>query len=346
MSIPLALKRIADDVAAGKKPRRKVRTLLGWYGFRVRSSGVISSITQALEELKLRTSPDFSDPYVRLDAFVWFSPLQKTPPAPDSADTPQDRERELPDIEPSSSGASLRVGMLVRPGASVATVTKNSSVREATAIMLANDYSQLPVTQNEYQIDGIISWRSIGRSLSLSQPCERVRDCLDDAYSGMLVPEDTPLLDAVETIAKEEVILVCDGNGRLSGIITASDLSAKYHELAAPFLLLNEIENRLRSLIDRKLPEEVGNAKHPHDKRREVKDAADLTFGEYTRLLEAEKVWPRLGITAHRGVFLQMLREAGKVRNDVMHFRPDEVRTESVTKLLKLLKLLRLTVGE
>jgi len=210
--------------------------------------------------------------------------------------------------------------------------------------MLANDYSQLPVTQNEYQIDGIVSWRSIGKSLSLNQQCERVGDCLDDAYSSVPVPQDTPLLDAVERIAKEEVALVCDVNGKLSGIITASDLSAKYHELAAPFLLLNEVENRLRSLIDLKFSqEEISNAKDPRDEGREVKVAADLTFGEYTRLLETKKAWPRLGITADRRVFLRLLGEAGKVRNEVMHFSPGEVRTESVTGLLNLL---RLTVGE
>ncbi|WP_419947584.1 CBS domain-containing protein [Candidatus Palauibacter sp.] len=344
MSIPQELKRVADDVAAGKEPRRKVRTLLGWYGYVVRSQGVISSITQALDELHLRTRPDFRDPHLGLDAFVWFSRLPQPSPPPGGADTSKDPKRKPPDIEPSRSGASLRVGMLVRPEASVATVRLDSTVREATTKMLANDYSQLPVTQNGYRIDGIVSWRSIGKSLSLNQQCERVGDCLDDAYSGVPVSEDTPLLDAVERIAKEEVVLVRDAKGRLSGIITASDLSAKYHELAAPFLLLEDVENRLRSLIDRTFsPEEVRVAKDPRDEGRDVRVAADLTFGEYTRLLETKTAWPRLGIAADRRVFLRLLREAGDVRNDVMHFRPDEVRTESVTGLLNLLKL---TVGE
>ncbi|WP_420442625.1 CBS domain-containing protein [Candidatus Palauibacter sp.] len=334
MSIPKKLKRIAVDVAAGKQPRRKVRTLLGWFGYRRRWPGVLSSITQALQELQLRTSPDFRD--VDLDAFVWFSPLQQPSTAPDIESAPEDRE--LPDLGSSISRASLRVGMLVRPSTPVATGNRDSSVREATTIMMANDYSQLPVTQNGYQIDGIISWRSIGRSLSQNQPCEKVSDCLDDAYATMPVPQDTPFLDAVEKIANEEVVLVCDAKGKLSGIITASDLSTKYHELAAPFLLLNEVEDRLRSLIDRTFsPEEIGNAKDPRDEGREVSDAADLTFGEYIRLLEPKEDWPRLGIEAHRVMFLRLLSEANEVRNDVMHFSPDEPKTESVTQLRNLL---------
>ena len=228
--------------------------------------------------------------------------------------------------------------MLVRPDTPVATVTRDGSVQEATTIMVAKDYSQLPVTPNGYQIDGIIIWRSIGKSLSHKQPCDRVGDCLDDTYSNVLMPHDTPFLDAVEKIAKEEVVLVCDATGKLSGIITASDLSAKYHELAAPFLLLNEVEDRLRSLIDRTFSlEEISNAKDPRDEGREVRDAADLTFGEYVHLLAPKETWPRFGITADRRVFLRLLREANEVRNDVMHFSPDEPKTESVTQLRNLL---------
>lgn len=336
MTIPTKLQTIATEVATGKHPRRKVRTLIRWFGYHRRWPTVVSAITQALQELQLRTSPDFRD--VDLDAFVSFSPLDQPATGPHPKGTSEDQGRKPEDLGSSTSGAALRVGMLVRPSTPVATVKYDSTVREATTLMMANDYSQLPVTQNGYQIDGIISWRSIGRSLSQSQPCERVGDCLDDAYSSVLVPQDTPFLDAVEKIAKEEVVLVCDATRKLSGIITASDLSTKYHELAAPFLLLNEIEERLRSLIDRTFsPEEIGNAKDPLDESREVNGAADLTFGEYIRLLEPKGDWPRLGIKAHRTQFLRLLSEANEVRNDVMHFSPDEPKTESVTQLRTLL---------
>ena len=142
-------------------------------------------------------------------------------------------------------------------------------------------------------------------------------------------------------IARDEAVLVRGRDRRITGIVTTTDLSLKYHELAAPFLLLQEIEDRLRLFIDGTFSkEEMADAKDPRDEKREIEAAADLSFGEYIRLLEAPENWSRLGLTLDRRVFVKLLRGVREVRNEIMHFSPDDLSSENFEKIEKLQKLL------
>ena len=230
--------------------------------------------------------------------------------------------------------------MLPAATSGVIAVTRDSTVSAAITKMMYHNYSQLPVTQNLRRIDGMISWRSIGVARTKKRDeCKYVRDCLDKDYST--VGLDTPLLDAVATIAQDEVVLVLGPDKRITGIVTTSDLSLKYHELAAPFLFLQEIEYRLRLLIDDAFSkEEMAVARDPRDNKRKIEEAADLTFGEYIRLVEADKNWSRLTLTLDRRVFVKLLRDVRDVRNEIMHFSPDDLSSENLDKIGKLRKLL------
>jgi hypothetical protein len=50
------------------------------------------------------------------------------------------------------------------------TVTPQDSLRHAETQMLLNDYSQLPVMSGERTVDGLISWKSIGRHTWSGKP--------------------------------------------------------------------------------------------------------------------------------------------------------------------------------
>ena len=250
MSIPNQLRDVAQSVQAGNHRRVKVRTLLSWFGHKRRGSSVVWTVRRALRDLGLGTDPDFST--VGIDAFVSFSPVSVKAP------TGQDRSGTTDGGTPGGNGATdslasdpaLYVGMLPAATSGVIAVKRDSTVSAAVTKMMYHNYSQLPVTQDLRRIDGMISWRSIGvaKTKKRDEDCKYVRDCLDKDYST--VGLDTPLLDAVVKIARDEVVLVLGPDKRITGIVTTSDLSLKYHELAAPFLLLQEIEYRLRLLID------------------------------------------------------------------------------------------------
>ena len=222
--------------------------------------------------------------------------------------------------------------------AEVLTVKRDDQVKRATSLMMMYDYSQLPVTQDMRQIDGMISWRSIGHARVTGQSSEFVRECLEPIHQ---LQQDAPFFQAVEEIAKREVVLIMGRDRSITGIVTTNDLSREFHKKAKPFLLLEQVEEWIRTLIGRNFtPEEIGAAEHSRGDTRSVDDASDLDFGQYVRLLESRENWDRLGLEIDRKEFRELLDDVREVRNDVMHFRPDSSEPESLDKVWRLHRLL------
>ena len=91
---------------------------------------------------------------------------------------------------------------------------------------------------------------------------------------------DASIFDAIPVIVQYQYVLVRAIDNRISGIITAADLSLQFQQLAEPFLLLGEIENHVRRLVaDRFSNEELANARDAGDPGRSVSGVADLTLG-------------------------------------------------------------------
>ena len=300
---------------------------------------MVWTVRRALRTENLKTDPDFST--VGIDAFMTFSlvPAEVQPHQANSRTTNNDDPGGHSIPESLTTDPALHVGMLPATTRGVTTVRRDNTVSEARTKMMYHNYSQLLTTQELRRLDGMISWLSIGIVGNKMQDnkCDLVRDCLDKKYPT--VELDTPLLDAVETINREEVVLVLGLDKRITGIVTTTNLSRKYHELAAPFLLLQEIEDRL--LIDRTFSKtDIGRAKDPRDHKRKIQEAADLTFGEYIRLPEASENWNRLDLALDRRVFIRLLRDVQAVRNEIMHFSADDLSSEHLAKVEKLPKLL------
>lgn len=355
--IPHQLLAVQDDIAAGKRRWAKVKTLLSWFGQKGRGKHVVQTIEEALGEAGLFTRPAFTSGGVHDYIEFKASPETVDGPAAESADSrgggdgakPDDggeseseeggdgRDRPLPE----GAGSKFCIGMLEaanRPPDEILTINRDKTVEEATTLMMMHRYSQLPVTQDMRRIDGMISWRSMGRARARGGACEHVRDCLEPVR---ILEQDAPFFETVDTIAEEEVVLVRGKDRTITGIVTTSDLSREYHRKAAPFLLLEEVEDRIRILISRNLSvAEIRKAKKSGDDTREVEDAGDLTFGEYVRLLEDRENWRKLRLGIDRKLFVGLLNDVREVRNDVMHFRPDSSEPEDLDKVRMLRSLL------
>lgn len=360
--IPDQLLAVKKDIAAGKRRWAKVKTLLSWFGQKGRGKHVVQAIRETLNEAGLTTRPEFTSGGVH--DYIEFRTLSETgdDPAAESADSRVngDKDRSADGGQTESDGGAgdgqdrgssersrskFCIGMLEaanRPE-KIQAIARDKTVEEATTLMLMHRYSQLPVTQNMRDVDGMISWRSLGRARASGDACEHVRDCLEDIR---ILPQDAPFFAAVDTITKEEVVLIRGTDRTITGIVTTADLSREYHEKAAPFLLLEEVEDRIRILISRNLSaEEIKQVKDPSDDTREIEDATDLTFGEYVRLLESRENWKKLRLGIDRKLFVGLLNDVREVRNDVMHFRPDSSEPEDLDKVRMLRSLLEQLVG-
>ena len=357
MSVPKELLAVVEDITAGKRRWAKVKTLLSWFGKKGRGSIVKQTIRDALTEVKLRTVPDFAS-VASVHTYFEFKlgeedagggasrPVSTGDLSKDEASkgprTAESKDDSLPDVRGSDAiSSAFCIGML--PAANrpdeIVTITRDHTVREAVTLMIKHDYSQLPVAQNGQTKGYMITWRSIGRARTRNQECEFVRDCMEKIRT---VTQDAPLLDAVDRIVRNEVVLVTR-HKKIVGLVTTSDLSRQYHEYAEPFLLLQEIEERLRTIIDAKLrTDDLREADHGDDDEREIDGASDLTFGGYVHLLQRSKNWERLDLAIDQKIFVKLLDEVRLIRNEVMHFRVDSSEDLLDEKLEPLRQLRRL----
>ena len=353
--IPDQLLAVQKDVAAGKRRWAKIKTLLSWFEKKGRGKHVIQTIQEALEKTRLFTKPAFTSgsvhDYIEFKSWAEASDSsagQSTgsdqsgddAKAGDEGQTESDEGDQGGGRQLSQSmGSKFCIGMLEaanRPN-EVLTITRDKTVEEATTLMMIHRYSQLPVTQDMRRIDGMISWRSMGRVRARGDACAFVRDCLEPVR---IIDQDAPFFEAVDTITEKEVVLVRGQDRTITGIVTTSDLSREYHQKTAPFLLLGEVEDRIRLLIDQNLAAEVKKMENRGDDSRDIEHASDLTFGEYVRLLESRDNWKKLHLEIDRKLFVGLLNDVREVRNDVMHFRPDSSEPENLGKVRMLHSLL------
>ena len=148
------------------------------------------------------------------------------------------------------------------------------------------------------------------------------------------VSSEVSLFDAIDGIVRFGYALVRGNDRRITGIVTTTDLGLQFGRLAEPFLLLGEIENYLRRLLNGRVPQEsLQRARDPGDAARAVNSVYDMTFGEYVRVLENPGNWGALNLPLDRDLLVKDLHEIRRIRNDVMHFDPDGVSDDDLTAL-------------
>ena len=159
--------------------------------------------------------------------------------------------------------------------------------------------------------------------------------------SPQIIQIEASLFSAIEIIAEHDYVLVRARDRSIRGIVTASDLSHQFRQLAEPFLLIGEIENHVRRLIHGKFTvDELGEARDDEDDRL-VEGISDLTFGEYVRLLQDKDRWKKLKLEIDRREFIKGLDGIRQIRNDVMHFDPDGLSDSDMKALRDFAGFLR-----
>ena len=337
--IPDELIEIQKRVQAGEHPAVTVRVLLSWFwGSQRRGRWVASVIREALNALELITFPDFN--YTFLDNSVAFFRPDKeaketTPPL--EVETPT--APELVTVEVLASlDPTYRIERLGIATKAPVSINPDAPITEAVTVMLRHDFSQLPVMTNEREVKGVISWKSLGSRLAFGKSCEFVRDAMD-RYSE--ISADDSLFQAISLLQQHDCVLVRDSAKKIVGILTAYDITLTFRQLAEPFLILGEIENHIRILIDGKFTkQELSSVRDPEDPSREVESVTNLSLGECVRLLENPKYWDRLGIPVHRATFIKDLDQVRNIRNDVMHFDPEGIGNDDLRRLREFVAFL------
>jgi hypothetical protein len=125
--------------------------------------------------------------------------------------------------------------------------------------------------------------------------------------------------------------------------VTATDLSEQFQFLSEPFLLIGQIENQIRNLMNEKYSLEIlqdGCNETDLERKERIQSIADLTFGEYLRIIQKPEHWDLLGLRVDRTVFCAEMDKVREIRNDVMHFDPDGIDEEQYDQLRRFSRLM------
>jgi CBS domain-containing protein len=353
------LDQIADQLQKNEKPApMTVRQLLGYFNSYRRGWYVTQSIREALTSRELETIPDFAATWI--DAPLDFGLLSKgnqegqtvTAAATDlptgSPAQPVDGEDARPELAAEVAAAlptaapdpTYRIGRLPSANQGIVSVTADDLVVKSITLMMQHDFSQLAVMQGTRDVKGIISWSSIGSRRALGRICTTVRECMEPHRE---IGADESLFHAIPVIVGAGYVLVRAPDKTIIGIVTASDLSLQFQQMTEPFLILAEIEQHIRKMIEngKFSVDELRAARDPEDTERAVDRVADLTLGEYIRLLENPDRWAKLNLLIDRAIFIEELNKVRQIRNDVMHFDPDPLGQEDTTRLREFVQFLQ-----
>jgi restriction system protein len=306
-----------------------IRSLIEHWGWERRTSAVIDVIKADLAAKGLTTRPPFTEG--TLSDEVTLMPISAEPGTGEAPAEGAEDTEDVTDPQP----MTLRLGSLPAPLVSVpSTVT----LIHAKTLMLKRQFSQLAVIDDDGTFHGAVSWESIGKA-HIASPDPTLKDAI---VSALAVDHDALLLEQIRPIYDHGFIFVRSADRvRVTGIITASDLTGQFGTLARPFVLVEEAENRLRRVSDRVFTvDQLRDAVPQHQKSR-VHQAADLTFGNYCYLLRDPQRWAALGWNVDHTLFMELLEEVRQVRNDLMHFTTDELSGEKYEAVNGLLTLLR-----
>lgn len=351
--LPLQCKNVALQLTSGKRSSYKltVRELLSWFGAERRTQHIIGVIMLALKELGIVSAPDFR--YEFLDEPILLKPSARAETNTDAiseakatsvSTDPQSQSVAVACVEGSVTDPTYRVGRLRAANELPAFLKPTDPITKATALMLAKGIAHLPVLKDERTALGIITWKdvAIGCVMKGQSEYHAVKDFVTDSIDQRILDSNTSLFDAIPSVIKFGAVLVRnrEKGGKITGLVTVTDLSAQFEQLAAPFMLVGEIESHLRVIIKGLPIETLREAKNPSDGEREISSVHDLTFGECERILQNK--YEELGLHGiNRKILLAYLAKARGIRNNVMHFDPDGLDTKDLQELRECVSFLQ-----
>jgi CBS domain-containing protein len=234
------------------------------------------------------------------------------------------------DVSPIRDAFSLNDA--VRDRANTPQIDPDELLSNAFRRMKDARISAAPVVAGE-RVVGVITHQVATDTLLRSQRRSTLAaaECMNEAPLFMDVADDVE--KAADALRHHEAILV--GSPMLfQGIVTGVEISHFYRSVAAPFLLIQEIEVTLRHLAALCVPfpralELLREAGHPLDRRMTTFE--DLAIGDFGRLVRRE-TWAYFedGFGADYDRFNGNYSPVPGIRNRTFHFRrpkPSDLET-------------------
>lgn len=311
------LENLFSEIQKEKKPKRLLtRNITEFYGVSRRGTRVVERVNFWLEKYELLMEPA----YVSANA---YGHVEVKPKPTITLNTELKKPKYSDTIPRLGIIKSSDLNNSVNQELKLISVRKETSIQEVISLMILHSFSQIPILSSKKDVYGLISWKSIGKALALGKTCLTVADCYEPVE---ILNYDEPLFKAVKIVLEKEVVLVKDIKNEISGIVTATDIGEQFLILSEPFLLIEQIENFIRNILKDKLTyDDINKVLDLSKVEKEIRHLSDLTFGHYVRIFENEELFKKIDLKIDRVMLQKMLINVNKIRNEVMHFSPEEM---------------------
>jgi len=210
-------------------------------------------------------------------------------------------------------------------------VSKSTPVREALSLMVINDYSQLPVINDQGNLIGLISETSIINTYyqidaEVSLLGITVDHCMSPAKT---ISPDSDIFEALNLLENRYAVVVVEGQKPV-GILTDFDTTHFFRDLSEGLIIVEDIEVTLRKYIERVFPSDHSMdaalmrafKESKRDPSRPAKEFEGLSFSEHIHLITTKENWKKFeAYFAPKEIFVKFMEQVGKIRNQLAHFR-------------------------
>jgi len=228
-----------------------------------------------------------------------------------------------------TSSNDPQLGDLLEEGATLEAVKREDSLKSAKTLMMAKDYSQLPVMSGPRSLKGYIDWKSIADAYTYGRSKEPVGSSMET--DPPLMRANKPLVKAIKLIGRRGFVLVQGHDDTVQGIVTSYDLAVWLRSIVEPILLIGGIETKIRQLIISGLGAEpiVSNLDIEVEPGTDLNDV--LILGACVRVLQSESTWSQISKgDLDRRVFVRHMESVNLIRNRLLHFRDDKLSGEEL----------------
>ena len=119
-------------------------------------------------------------------------------------------------------------------------------------------------------------------------------------------------MDVLPVLKEHEFVFVRNDQNAIAGILTYADVVRHYGDLSTPFLLIGDLDQRLRALISKTFSlSEITPLCDPQSSR-DICAFDDLTMGDYQQILGNPDMWAKLGWPLDRQIFNNRLDDCVK----------------------------------
>lgn len=212
-------------------------------------------------------------------------------------------------------------------------VRQNQKVSDALALMIANDYTQLPVIDANDHLLGLISERSIVETYFHERASVSLLDLSVDHCQtrAITLPPEADLFEALDRLREVYAIVVVK-DGRPFRMLTDYDTTHYFRDVSEGSIIIEDIEVTLRKYAEAAFPNEKAMdaalirafGADKKDPTRPSRQYDRLSFYDHLQLIRTEENWGKFQETLHpKELFSSLMEQVREIRNQLAHYRDD-----------------------